>query len=132
MPSCARGPATTSSRVSFVLNSIVGTVAGGVFPIETSTIGGTMMGSCTLAQPAAARTIIERNRHLMFMDHNPARNIGPVLVVPVSVTAVVDSEVANVVAKPDVESTTGVFVNATGNVYEAVPFRAARYITTIL
>lgn len=45
----------------------------------------------------------------------------PVLVDPVTVTALVLNDVTNDVASPFVLITVGVFVNAAGKVYEAVP-----------
>ena len=49
--------------------------------------------------------------------------IGPVSLLPVTVTDVVLKLVTFVVAKPLVLTTTGVNKNAVGNVYVAVPLR---------
>ena len=48
--------------------------------------------------------------------------MNPVVVVPVRVTALADIEVTT--ALNDCEMTSGVFVKAVGNVYEAVPNNA--------
>ena len=56
----------------------------------------------------------------------------PVCVAPVTVAADVLIEVTTDVASPDVDMTTGVFVNAVGKVYDAVPSNAFKNITTFL
>lgn len=57
-------------------------------------------------------------------DQNPSRITNPVVVAPVMVTAEAVREVTTLAAGPLVETMAGTSVNATGNVYEAVPTAA--------